>query len=180
MRKVSVLLSVTVFLVLLTGSNMSSSVKKVKIGKQVWMVMNLDVDKFRNGDPVPEAKTAEEWKKAAKNKQPVWCYYNNKSGNGEKYGKLYNWYAVIDKRGLAPKGWRIPSQKDWEQLFGFLGNDAIKMKTKTEWWQDGNGTNESGFSAQPGGIRYSQGSFEEMTQYGLWWELNRSWRFTSQ
>ncbi|MFM7765029.1 MAG: FISUMP domain-containing protein, partial [Sphingomonadales bacterium] len=91
-----------------TSSNESTSSNEVTIGKQVWMTKNLDVDKFRDGSSIPEAKTDEEWKKAGKNKQPAWCYYNNDPANGAKYGKLYNWYAVNDSRGLAPVGYHIP------------------------------------------------------------------------
>ncbi len=78
-----------------------------------WSKKNLNVSKFRNGDNIPEAKTNEEWNKAGENKQPAWCYYNNDSLNGAKYGKLYNWYAVNDSRGLAPLGWHIPSDVEW-------------------------------------------------------------------
>lgn len=101
----------------------------VTIGTQVWMTKNLDVSTFRNGDPIPEAKTKEEWKKAGENKQPAWCYYDNNSANGAQYGKLYNWYAVNDSRGLAPVGYHIPSDAEWTILVDFLGDEAgNKMK----------------------------------------------------
>ena len=106
--------------------------KTVQIGTQVWMTKNLDVSTFRNGDPIPEAKTDEEWEKAGENKQPAWCYYNNDPGNGEKYGKLYNWYAVNDSRGLAPVGYHIPSDAEWTILTDFLGGeDAAGNKMKS-------------------------------------------------
>lgn len=73
--------------------------EEVKIGDQIWMTRNLNVDKFCNGDPIPETKTNEEWIKAGENGKPAWCYYDNDPANGEKYGKLYNWYAVNDPRG---------------------------------------------------------------------------------
>ena len=76
----------------------------VKIGNQTWMKKNLDVSKFRNGDIVPEVRSQEEWSNAALENKPAWCYYNNDQANGVKYGKLYNWYAVNDPRGLAPEG----------------------------------------------------------------------------
>jgi hypothetical protein len=72
------------------------------------MLKNLDVDRFRNGDPVPQIKDKEEWVKAGRNRQPAWCYYDNDPENGKIYWKLYNWYAVNDKRGLAPVGWQVP------------------------------------------------------------------------
>jgi uncharacterized protein (TIGR02145 family) len=81
----------------------------INIGSQVWMVKNLDVSTVRNGDPIPQAKTNEEWEKAADNKKPAWCYYNNSITNGAKYGKLYNWYAVSDSRGIAPVGYHVPT-----------------------------------------------------------------------
>jgi uncharacterized protein (TIGR02145 family) len=83
--------------------------QQIKIGTQIWATRNLDASTFRNGDTIPEAKTDEEWKAAGNDKKPAWCYYNNDPANGKKYGKLYNYYAVKDKRGLAPEGWHIPS-----------------------------------------------------------------------
>jgi len=111
-----------------TGPN-----KSVKIGTQVWMTKNLDVSVFRNGDTIPEAKTNIEWIKAGDNQQPAWCYYDNDPANGAKYGKLYNWYAVNDSRGLAPTGWHVPSDAEWTQLKDFLGGIEVagtKMKSK--------------------------------------------------
>ena len=149
---------------------------EVTIGKQVWMTKNLNVDKFSNGDEIPEAKTDEEWKEAGANGKPVWCYYNNNPDNGDRYGKLYNWYAVNDERGLAPKGWKIPSIDDWNRLTDFLGGDNVadkKMKYNDLWADvegvSGNGSNESGFSGLPGGYRYEGGSFHYIGEGGLWW-----------
>ncbi|WP_163377809.1 fibrobacter succinogenes major paralogous domain-containing protein [Cyclobacterium sp. SYSU L10401] len=146
--------------------------KEVTIGTQVWMSENLNVEKFRNGDTIPHAKTDEEWKKAGDNGEPAWCYYDNDPSNGEKYGKLYNWYAVNDPRGLAPKGWHLPSDEEWTTLTDLLGGlDAAgtKMKSKSGWEDEGNGTNESGFSGLPGGLRYSLGTFDGIGGYGRWW-----------
>lgn len=95
--------------------------KTVKIGDQVWMAENLNVSTFRNGDSIPHAETNEEWENAGKEGKPAWCYYENNSNNGDKYGKLYNWFAVIDRRGLAPKGWHIAIKTDWEILIQYLG-----------------------------------------------------------
>jgi uncharacterized protein (TIGR02145 family) len=109
---------------------------EVKIGKQTWATANLNVDKFRNGNPIPQAKTPEEMEKAIKNQQPAWCYYDNDPANGEKYGKLYNWYAVNDPRGVAPKGWHLPSNDEWTALVEFLGGEDAalnKIKDSTGW-----------------------------------------------
>jgi uncharacterized protein (TIGR02145 family) len=91
------------------------------IGSQTWMAENLNVDRFRNGDIIPEAKTVEEWTTALRNKQPVWSYNSYDSINGKKYGKLYNWYAVNDSRGIAPEGWHVPSESEFVNLINELG-----------------------------------------------------------
>ncbi|MBM3455516.1 MAG: hypothetical protein FJX80_10255, partial [Bacteroidetes bacterium] len=113
----------------------TGSFKSVKIGAQTWMAENLNVSTFRNGDPIPEAKTNEEWEKAGKEGKPAWCYYENDSKNGAKYGKLYNWYAVNDSRGLAPTGWHIPSDAEWTTLENQLGDDAGKKMKSTSGWK---------------------------------------------
>ena len=152
--------------------------KSVKIGSQTWMTENLNVSTFRNGDPIPQAKTAYEWEKAGQNKQPAWCYYDNNPANGAKYGRLYNWYAVNDPRGLAPVGYHIPSDAEWTKLEDYLGSDAgTKMKSTSGWEGNGNGTNSSGFNGLPGGFRSFNGSFYSIGGDGNWWsstEINTS------
>lgn len=110
--------------------------KEVKIGNQVWTTQNLSVSKFRNGDVIPLAKTGEEWEAAGLSEKPAWCYYESSAKNGTKYGKLYNWYAVHDARGLAPTGYHIPSDAEWAVLVDYLGGNktaGIKMKCATGW-----------------------------------------------
>jgi len=119
-------LTLFLFVLIVTGSTIFS--QTVTIGTQVWMTKNLDVATFRNGDPIPEAKTSDEWLEAGENEQPAWCYYDNDPANGEKYGKLYNWYAVNDSRGLAPDGYHIPSEAEWTILIIYLGGG---------WWEAG-------------------------------------------
>jgi uncharacterized protein (TIGR02145 family) len=146
--------------------------KEVKIGNQVWMLENLDVENFRNGDSIPQAKTAEEWENAGKNNEPAWCYYDNDGSNGAKYGKLYNWYAVNDPRGLAPEGYHIPSNTELSELTDSLGHENVsgtKMKSISGWYESANGNNSSGFSALPGGYRYINGSFSDLGKVGNWW-----------
>jgi uncharacterized protein (TIGR02145 family) len=114
----------------------------VTIGTQTWTSKNLDVSTFRNGEPIPEAKSREEWQKARENKTAAFCYYDYDSKNGKVYGKLYNWYAVNDSRGLAPKGYHIPSDAEWTILTDKLGGEEIageKMKSKTGWKGISNG-----------------------------------------
>ena len=110
-------------------------VKGVAIGTQTWTTKNLDISTFRNGDAIPQAKTDEEWEAAGENKQPAWCYYENNTANGTKYGKLYNWYAVNDYRGLAPAGWHVPTDEEWTVLSTYLGEDVAgkKMKSTSGW-----------------------------------------------
>lgn len=146
--------------------------KKVKIGSQIWMIENLNVTKFRNGERIPEAKSIADWTRAGKNKKAVWCYYENDKKNGAKFGKLYNYYALTDSRGLAPVGWRIPSASDWKKLESKLGKTpGLKMKSKNGWDKEGNGTNESQFSGFPGGYRGIDGKFYFKGQNGYWWIL---------
>jgi len=111
------------------------SSQTVTIGTQVWMTKNLDVATFRNGDPIPQAKTDEEWEKSGENQQPAWCYIDSDPANGAKYGKLYNWYAVNDSRGLAPEGYHIPSDTEWTQLDDFLASEAGKKMKSTSGWE---------------------------------------------
>ena len=84
------------------------------------MLKNLDVSKYRNGDDIPQVTDATTW---ANLTTGAWCYYENNTANGTVYGKLYNWFAVNDPRGLAPSGWHIPSQAEWVTLQNCLGND---------------------------------------------------------
>ena len=109
--------------------------QEVTIGTQVWMTKNLNLDKFRNGELIPQANTHAEWEQAKENKQPAWCYYDNDPKNGTKYGKLYNWYAVNDSRWLAPAGWHVPTDAEWTTLGKLLGrsDSGKKMKSTSGW-----------------------------------------------
>ncbi len=163
----------------LSDSLQSAIDETVKIGEQVWKINNLNVDKFRNGDPIPEAKTTEAWIAAYHAGKPAWCYLNNDPANGERYGRLYNWYAVNDPRGLAPIGFHIPTDAEWTVLIEYLGGTfeaGEKMKSKNGWLNGGNGTNSSGFNGLPGGSRligfYDYNTFDSWADektIGYWW-----------
>lgn len=152
--------------------------KSVKIGKQTWMVKNLDVATYRNGDPIPKVTNEAEWVALTTG---AWCYYNNDSATyAATYGKLYNWYAVNDPRGLAPTGWHVPSDAEWTTLVNYLGRYELaggKMKEKgtTHWNTPNKGaTNSSGFTGLPGGYRHSYrgdvlGSDVHVGNNGFWW-----------
>ena len=146
----------------------------VVIGTQQWTDKNLDVLTYRNGDVIPQVKDATAW---AALTTGAWCYFNNDpSGYGSIYGKLYNWYAVNDPRGLAPQGWHIATFDEWATLSTTLGGTTLaggKLKTAgTSRWTTPNtgATNESGFSALPGSYRDNNGAFYNFTgQLSHWW-----------
>lgn len=137
------------------------TLKEIKIGKQVWSAMNLDIAHFRNGDIIPEIQSNEAWVKAGKEQKPVWCYYKNDQNTRKTYGKLYNWYALNDPRGLAPEGWHIPTNEEWIELENYLGTDIVGMRLKCDkgWNDNGNGDNSSGFCLYAGGYRDRNGNF---------------------
>lgn len=145
----------------------------VKIGKQTWMKKNLDVTRYRNGDPIPQVTDSVLW---AALTTGAYCYFNNDSATyAATYGKLYNWYAVSDPRGLAPAGWHVPSDVEWTTLTLFLGGDSVaggKLKeTGLLHWRTPNrqATNTTGFTALPGGMRTNKGSFFSLNLYSLFW-----------
>ena len=191
MKKVNLFLCVAILIVISTLTafigieekpEKRTMINELKIGNQIWMVENLNVSKFQNGNPIPEAKTNEEWKKAGEERKPAWCYYDNDPANGVKYGKLYNWYAVNDRRGLAPNGFHIPSLDEWTILTDYLGGKAIagtKMKSTSGWYKDGNGTNSSGFSGLPVSNRYLNGTFGDIGQDGNWWSATEDFELTA-
>ncbi len=154
-----------------------SKYKTVTIGNQIWISENLNTSYFNNGEKIPEAKTVEEWAKAFEEGKPAWCYYENTLSNGEKYGKLYNWYVLKDSRGISPNGWHLPSCDEFKQMrdeFGGLETSGLHLKSTTSWCkrysgEEGNGTNNSGFSGLAGGYRDSQGNFSSLTKEGYWW-----------
>ena len=148
----------------------------VKIGNQIWMQRNLDVTTYRNGDTIPMVSDNTTWKKITTG---AWCYYENDSATyAATYGKLYNWYAVTDPRGLAPAGWHIPNSEEWNVLVKWLGGIRIaggKMKaTGTTNWLSPNtdATNSSKFTGLPGGYRYNNGKFFDMGTSGNWWSTS--------
>jgi len=152
-------------------------ISTIKIGDQTWMSNNLNVDKFNNGDIIEEVKNKDDWEKAIINKKPAWCYYDNDIENGKKYGKIYNWYAISDPRGLAPDGWCIPNNEDWLKLVNFLGGiefAGTKMKSMSGWKNQGNGSNESEFNGLPGGYRFRNGSFNKLEKCIYLWSSTDS------
>lgn len=171
-------ISTLLALLLFTSSEIATdqgkqTFKMVKIEDQIWTMENLNVSVYRNGDSIPEVKNAAEWSKL---KSGAWCYFDNKPENGAIYGKLYNWYAVNDPRGLAPRGLHIPSDEEWTKLSTNLGGygSGAKIKAKKGWEQNKNATNETGFSGIPGGYRYSVGPFLYEGKNACFWSSTLS------
>jgi uncharacterized protein (TIGR02145 family) len=132
----------------------------VTIGSQVWMKKNLNVCKYRNGDDIPQVQDPAAW---ANLTTGAWCYYENNTSNGPVYGKLYNWYAVNDPRGLAPNGYHLANKNEYSTLITYLGGFDLaggKMKATYLWNSPNTGaTNSSGFTGLPGGYRGADGVF---------------------
>ncbi len=104
--------------------------------------------------------------------EQAWCYYQENSENGKTYGKLYNWYAVNDQRGLAPEGWRLPSDNDWTVMIKHLGGEASagkKLKASSGWPQNKNGSNTSGMGVLAGGCRHANGKFYGLGNLAYFW-----------
>jgi uncharacterized protein (TIGR02145 family) len=145
----------------------------VEIGNQCWMAQNLKVTHYRNGDPIPHVTDAGAWSELSTG---AYCEYDNDPTNVATYGRLYNWYAVDDSRNIAPEGWHVPSDAEYETLVNYLGGSSIaggKMKEAgtTHWNPPNTGaTNESGFSAPPGGFHWEAfGDFDEMGYRASFW-----------
>ncbi|MBN2349087.1 MAG: fibrobacter succinogenes major paralogous domain-containing protein [Bacteroidales bacterium] len=148
--------------------------KTIEIGSQTWMAENLRVTHYRNGDTLPNVTGNTEWNGLTTG---AYCNYNNTTDLDTiaTYGRLYNWYAAADSRGLAPEGWRVPTIADWTILIEYLGGDTIasnKMKEvgDTHWEDPFESDNGSGFTALPGGSRYlSEGFDDDIGFYAVWW-----------
>jgi uncharacterized protein (TIGR02145 family) len=172
MKKASLIFSTAFITLIIVVSCGKGGTNKDENDKQEWMSENLDIVTFRNGDTIFHAKTDEDWKAARRSQTPSWCFYENDSVNGLKYGRLYNWYAVSDPRNLAPEGWKIPSVEDWFTLIESLGeiNFAANNLRSTSWGGLTNKeTNKTGFSGMPGGGRNGLGEFYDINEVGIWW-----------
>lgn len=158
----------------------------VVIGTQEWMLRNLDVTTYRDGTPIPEVTDNAAW---ADLTTGAWCYVSNNSANGPIYGKLYNWYAVNDAKGLAPLGYHIPSNDELTTLFTYLDGELVagaKLKeTGITHWQSPNSgaTNSTGWTGLPGGFRDTDGNFYNFNTAGVWWsstqyDITNAWSFS--
>lgn len=160
--------------------------KTVKIGQQVWMAENLRTSVYRNGDRIRKLDGKREW--LNQGQKGAWCYYNNNAGHNKVYGKLYNFYAVEDPRGIAPAGWHVPDYSDIVELGDALGGSQVAggklkatgtLQAHNGFWQAPNtdASNSSGFTAIPSGARGSNGAFyAQGTMMAFWtttwWDSN--------
>jgi len=150
----------------------TESIPTVTIGTQVWMLKNLNVDYYLDGSLIPTNLNDAQWSTTTAGASAA---FNNDSYFSDIYGKLYNWYAVADPRGLCPAGFHVPTKDEWTTLANFLGGASTaggKMKETgtTQWYTPNTGaTNSSGFTGLPAGNRYSDGLFTNLSVYGAWW-----------
>lgn len=175
------------FLMVITSTvfAQTANLPSVTIGTQIWQSVNLDVTTYSDGTPIPQVTDPNAWMNLTTG---AWCYFNNDSSNGATYGKLYNWYAVAGiydvnslnntalRKSLAPQGWNIPTDSDWTTLSDYLGGlnvagDKLKEVGNTHWLIANTfASNNSGFTALPGGLRDSvDGSFSDLGNLGYWW-----------
>jgi uncharacterized protein (TIGR02145 family) len=144
----------------------------VQIGAQVWLVENLKTTHYNDGEAIPLVTDSNAWGDLS---TPAYCWYNNDVQDYKDiYGALYNWYAANTGK-LCPKGWHVPTDSEWTTLTTYLGGESVaggKLKeTGTTHWNSPNtgATNETGFTALPGGWRSSYGRFCCVRNFGTWW-----------
>lgn len=152
----------------------------VTIGSQVWMAENLKVRTFLNGDSIPTTSLDVSGESA-----PIYQWaYDDDEQNATTYGRLYTWYVVNDKRKICPDGWHVPSDPEWQEMISFLGGNTAGGKMKeagTSHWQAPNlgATNETGFTALPGGYRSFDGHYVSIGVSNYLWSTTpdgeRSW-----
>jgi uncharacterized protein (TIGR02145 family) len=162
--------------------------KTILIGNQQWMAENLKTSIYRNGDAITGSLSNAEWANTAANSQGAWAYFNNDAQYVCPYGRLYNWFACVDSRGLCPVGWHIPTDAEWTTLINYLDSAADggnvfpntaggKMKSigtvasGDGYWETPNdgATNSSGFSGLPAGQRYGVGGYNFLAVGAFWW-----------
>ncbi len=151
----------------------------ITIGNQIWMKENLKTKKYCNGDLIGTTASPNTDISSEQTPKYQWAYGGNEN-NAAIYGRLYTWYAATDSRNICPTGWHVPSDAEWTNLTNTLGGATIaggKLKESgTSHWSspNTNGSNESGFTALPGGDRYFNGTYFNLTNYGNWWSSTQS------
>lgn len=145
--------------------------RTVFIGGDEWMAENLKTARYRTDEPIPNVTDSAEW---AALTTGAWAYFENDAAHDADYGKLYNWLAITDSKGVCPEGWHVPDDSEWDALLGKLGGSSIAgcaLKERgSDHWETPNecATNSSGFTAVPGGYRDLQG-FINLGRHGVYW-----------
>lgn len=143
----------------------------VKIGNQHWLVENLKVTHYRNGDPVPQVTNDTTWLNLTTG---AYCWFLNDTSYKTPYGALYNWFTTVDERNISPLGCHVPTREEWDVLNDYLGGVEVaggKMKETgtTHWWPPNSGaTNSSGFTGLPGGVRVQDGFLSDRWNGNFW------------
>jgi uncharacterized protein (TIGR02145 family) len=142
----------------------------VIIGTQVWLVENLKTTRYKDGTSIQNITDKNTWSNSI---TLGYCWYDNNISNKDTYGALYNWYALNTGK-LCPTGWHVPSEAEWTTLITYLDGESIaggKLKEvgTTHWTSPNNATNETGFTALPGGYRHRDGVFRDLGSLGYWW-----------
>ena len=157
---------------IITVTDMDGNIySAVTIGSQVWMAANLKTTRYRDGSPITNETDDATW---AWLTTGAYCNYDNDPVNNNTYGRLYNWHAV-NSGILAPTGWHVPSDAEWAVLESFLGEESkaggkLKEAGTAHWYSPNvEATNSTGFTALPGGSRFSTGSFYNLTYTGYFW-----------
>jgi len=150
--------------------------KVVKIGDQWWMAENLRTTHFKNGEQIPEVRDRNEWRNL---RTAAFCYYENDITIETEYGLLYNWKATTDRRNIAPEGWHVPTDTEFQTLENYLGGRGkaggkLKEQGNEHWAYPNNASNSSGFTALPGGYRDSRGDFYGKPGFGFFWTSTKS------
>jgi uncharacterized protein (TIGR02145 family) len=143
----------------------------IRVGTQIWMKDNLKVSKYRNGNSISTGHTASQWSNLTSG---AYTHYNNDLANNSIFGKLYNWYAITDTRGLCPAGWHVPTDPEWSTLENFLGGYLVaggKLKSTSPLWNSPNtgATDIVGFSGIPGGAVSETSSYFDLYYGSYWW-----------
>ena len=145
--------------------------KTVTIGEQTWMAENLKTSKYNDGSAIPLVSKNRIWSIL---RSPGFCWYDKDIINKNIHGALYNWYTVITGK-LCPVGWHVPTDAEWTTLINFLGGMGVagtklKESSNTNTAQSSSEpTNESGFTALPGGFRFDDGLYSSSGKTGDWW-----------
>jgi len=164
------------------ATDISKKIPVVSIGNQSWMAVNLQTDVFLNGDKIFHANTEKAWNMAGAQKIPAWCYPENNELLGNKYGKLYNWYAVSDPRGICSDEFKIPGMEDIKKLLTFLKNNnqnADHLKAKNQWKLEGSGLDFYNMNILPYPKRFAMGTFALDGFTSAFWTINQFVHYTA-